>query len=294
MGQMLVRQVAKTAGAELAGGTEATGHPALGADIAAIAGLEAAGLEITDNAAALIAASDVVIEFSLPAATGEHVDLASLTGVPLVIGTTGHDADQMSQIEAAAAGTAIVKAMNFSAGVNVLFALTERLAATLDEDFDIEIVEMHHKHKVDAPSGTAIGLGEAAAKGRGIELDAKAVRGRDGISKERRPGDIGFASMRGGDVVGEHSVIFAGAGERIELHHKAASREIFAAGAVRAAQWTKGRAAGLYSMKSVLGFDGEGCAFVNFCSRACSAAHYSGRTYGRQKPRQRSGLCATP
>ncbi|MBT3550531.1 MAG: 4-hydroxy-tetrahydrodipicolinate reductase, partial [Rhodospirillaceae bacterium] len=254
MGQMLVRQVAKTAGAELAGGTEATGHPALGADIAAIAGLEAAGLEITDNAAALIAASDVVIEFSLPAATGEHVDLASLTGVPLVIGTTGHDADQMSQIEAAAAGTAIVKAMNFSAGVNVLFALTERLAATLDEDFDIEIVEMHHKHKVDAPSGTAIGLGEAAAKGRGIELDAKAVRGRDGISKERRPGDIGFASMRGGDVVGEHSVIFAGAGERIELHHKAASREIFAAGAVRAALWLEGKEPGLYDMFDVLGF----------------------------------------
>jgi 4-hydroxy-tetrahydrodipicolinate reductase len=182
------------------------------------------------------------------------VDLASLTGVPLVIGTTGHDADQMSQIEAAAAGTAIVKAMNFSAGVNVLFALTERLAATLDEDFDIEIVEMHHKHKVDAPSGTAIGLGEAAAKGRGIELDAKAVRGRDGISKERRPGDIGFASMRGGDVVGEHSVIFAGAGERIELHHKAASREIFAAGAVRAALWLEGKEPGLYDMFDVLGF----------------------------------------
>jgi 4-hydroxy-tetrahydrodipicolinate reductase len=254
MGQMLVRQVAETAGAELAGGTEAPGHPALGADIAATAGFEAAGLEFTDNAAALIAASDVVIEFSLPAATGEHAYLASITGVPLVIGTTGHDADEMALIEEAAAGTAIVKAMNFSVGVNVLFALTERLAATLDEEFDIEIFEMHHKGKVDAPSGTAIGLGQAAAKGRGVDLDAKSVRGRDGISEERRPGDIGFASIRGGDVAGEHSVIFAGAGERVELHHKAASRAIFAAGAVRAALWLEGKEPGLYDMFDVLGF----------------------------------------
>jgi len=254
MGQMLVRQVADTAGAELAGGTEAPGHASLGADIGLSAGLEAAGLTITDDASAVIAAADVAIEFSLPAATARHLELAAGSATPLVIGTTGHDAAQMGLIEAAAKQTAIVKAMNFSAGVNVLFALTERLAATLDEAFDIEIVEMHHKHKVDAPSGTAIGLGQAAAKGRGVDLDAKSVAGRDGISEQRRPGDIGFASLRGGDVVGEHSVIFAGAGERIELHHKAASRVIFAAGAVRAALWLEGKGPGLYDMFDVLGF----------------------------------------
>ena len=254
MGQMLVRQVGESAGAELAGGSEAPGHAALGADIAANAGLQAAGIAITDDASAVIAASDVAIEFSLPAATTKHVELAASSATPLVIGTTGHDADQMGLIEAAAEETAIVKAMNFSAGVNVLFALTERLAATLDEAFDIEIVEMHHRHKVDAPSGTAIGLGEAAARGRGVDLEAKAQRGRDGITGERRPGDIGFASLRGGDMVGEHSVIFAGAGERVELHHKAASRVIFAAGAVRAALWLEGKEPGLYDMFDVLGF----------------------------------------
>lgn len=254
MGQMLVRQVAQTAGAELVGGSEARGHAALGADVAATAGLEAAGLTITNDASTVFAAADVAIEFSLPAATAQHVELAAASGTPLVIGTTGHDAGQIGLIEAAAQNIAIVKAMNFSPGVNVLFALTERLAATLGEDFDIEIVEMHHKHKVDAPSGTAIGLGQAAARGRGVDLDAKSVRGRDGISEERRPGDIGFASLRGGDVVGEHSVIFAGAGERVELHHKAASRVIFAAGAVRAALWLESKEPGLYDMFDVLGF----------------------------------------
>jgi 4-hydroxy-tetrahydrodipicolinate reductase len=254
MGQMLVRQVNETAGAELAGGAEAAGHPALGADIAATAGLEAISIAISDDAGAVIVAADVAIEFSLPAATAGHVKLAAASATPLVIGTTGHDEGQMDLIRAAAEQCAIVKAMNFSAGVNVLFALTERLAATLDEDFDIEIFEMHHQHKVDAPSGTALGLGQAAARGRGVDLDAKAVRGRDGISPERRPGDIGFASLRGGDVVGEHSVIFAGAGERVELHHKAASRVIFAAGAVRAALWLEGREPGLYDMLDVLGF----------------------------------------
>jgi 4-hydroxy-tetrahydrodipicolinate reductase len=253
MGQMLVRQVAETAGTELAGGTELSGDAALGADVAVIAGLQAAGINITDDASAVIAAADVAIEFSLPAATAAHVELAAASGTPLVIGTTGHDGSQMGLIEAAAQKSAIVKAMNFSAGVNVLFALTERLAATLDEDFDIEIFEMHHKHKVDAPSGTAIGLGQAAARGRGVVLDDKAVRGRDGISEERQPGDIGFASLRGGDVVGEHSVVFAGAGERVELHHKAASRVIFAAGAVRAALWLEGKEPGLYDMLDVLG-----------------------------------------
>ncbi|MEE2760051.1 MAG: 4-hydroxy-tetrahydrodipicolinate reductase [Pseudomonadota bacterium] len=254
MGQMLIRQVAETDGAELAGGTEATGHASLGGDVAAAAGLKAVGLQITDNAAALFAQTDVAIEFGLPAATEAHVELAFITGVPLVIGTTGHDTDQMAAIEEAAAGTAIVKAMNFSVGVNVLFALTERLAGTLGEEFDIEILEVHHKHKVDAPSGTALGLGEAAARGRGVDLGQVSQRGREGISEERRPGDIGFASLRGGDIVGEHAVIFAGAGERVELQHKAATRSIFAAGAVHAALWVEDKDPGLYDMFDVLGF----------------------------------------
>ena len=253
MGQMLVRQVGGTAGAKLAGGSEAPGHAALGADIAANAGLQAAGIAITDDASAVIAASDVAIEFSLPAATTKHVELAASSATPLVIGTTGHDADQMGLIEAAAEETAIVKAMNFSAGVNVLFALTERLAATLDEAFDIEIVEMHHRHKVDAPSGTAIGLGEAAARGRGVDLEAKAQRGRDGITGERRPGDIGFASLRGGTVAGEHTIVFAADNEQIEIIHRARNNGLFAAGALRAALWTADKPPGLYSMKDVLG-----------------------------------------
>ena len=157
-------------------------------------------------------------------------------------------------IEAAAEKVAIVKAMNFAVGVNVLFALTKQLAGILDDDFDIEIVEMHHKHKVDAPSGTAIGLGQAAADGRGVNFADVADRGRDGITGARKKGDIGFVALRGGDVVGDHSVVFAGEGERVELTHKASSRVIFARGAVRSAIWVADQAPGLYSMHDVLGF----------------------------------------
>ena len=255
MGRMLVRQVAETEGCELAGGSEAPGHPALGADVAATAGLEAAGLVIGDDAAAVLAGCDVGIEVSLPGPTTEHAELAAGMDARLVVGTTGFDDDQELRFQKAASAAAIVRASNFSAGVNVLFALSKRLAATLDDDYDIEVVEMHHRHKVDAPSGTALSLGLAAAEGRGVKLAEVAARGRDGITGERRRGDIGFAALRGGDVVGEHSVVFAGDGERVELTHKAASRVIFAAGAVRAARWLVDKPPGLYSMFDVLGFD---------------------------------------
>ncbi len=254
MGQMLVKEVLATEGCELAGGTEGPGNSALGKDMAAHAGLEPCGLEITEDADVLFAGSDVIIDFTLPATTQNHLELAKQHQTALVLGTTGHEADGLAAIEASAQDITIVKAMNFSIGVNVLFALSEQLAATLDDDYDIEIVEMHHKHKVDAPSGTAIGLGEAAAKGRRVNLDDVAARGRDGITGERRKGDIGFTSLRGGEVVGEHSVIFAGGSERVELVHKAASRGIFSKGAVHAARWTEGQAAGLYDMLDVLGF----------------------------------------
>ncbi len=254
MGQMLVQEIINTDGCELAGGTERSGHPLLGKDVASVAGFDPCGLFIMDSAVGLFEAADTVIDFTLPAATKRHLDLAVKFGVKLVLGTTGHEPDQIKEIAEAAKSTTIVKAMNFSIGVNVLFALTEKLAGILDDDYDIDILEMHHKHKVDAPSGTALGLGEAAAEGRRANFADVAVRGRDGITGERKAGDIGFASLRGGDVVGDHTVVFAGDGERVELIHKAASRVIFSKGAVRAARWVSNQPPGLYSMQDVLGF----------------------------------------
>jgi 4-hydroxy-tetrahydrodipicolinate reductase len=255
MGQMLVREIDATAGCELAGGTEAPGHADIGKDIAALAGLAPAGIEISDDTETLFETSDAVIEFSLPEATTEHAQLAADMATALVIGTTGLTPEQQEQIEMAADITPIFQAPNMAVGVNLLFALTEKVASLLGDDYDIEILEMHHRHKVDAPSGTALGLGQAAAKGRGVELDAVAQRGRDGITGARKTGDIGFGVLRGGDVVGDHTVVFAGEGERVELVHKASSRVVFARGAVRAALWTAGQPPGLYSMKDMLRFD---------------------------------------
>ncbi len=254
MGRMLVQEILKTEGCELAGGIDRAESPCLGQDIAVLAGCPAAGLPLTADAAALFAAADAVIDFTAPAATRAHAKLAAETGTALVVGTTGLSDDDLAVIRAAAAKTPIVQSFNMSLGVNLLAALVKQAAAALGPDsFDIEIVEMHHKHKVDAPSGTAILLGEAAAAGRGVDLAAVSQRGRDGITGERKTGDIGFASLRGGDVVGEHTVTLAGAGERIELTHRATQRAIFAAGAVRAARWLEGRKPGLYTMVDVLG-----------------------------------------
>lgn len=253
MGRMLLGAVQAAEGCDIAGGTEAPGAAAVGRDIGELIGLGPLGLAVGDDPLELFAAADAVIDFTVPAATVAHAELAAQARVAHVIGTTGLDAAQEKAVERAALHTAVVKAANMSLGVNLLLALVERVAATLGDDYDIEILEMHHRHKVDAPSGTALALGGAAAAGRGVALDAVAQKVRDGVTGARRRGDIGFATLRGGDVAGEHAVIFAGEGERIELAHKASSREVFARGAVRAALWTRGREPGLYSMRDVLG-----------------------------------------
>jgi 4-hydroxy-tetrahydrodipicolinate reductase len=252
MGRNVIEQVLSTPGCALAGGTERPG-PAMGQDLGTLVGRGSVGAVVMEDAARLFAAADAVIDFTAPAATRAHAHLAAETGKVLVVGTTGLGESDVAVLTFAAAKAPIVYAPNMSVGVNVLFALTERLAGVLGPEFDIDILEMHHRHKVDAPSGTALGLGEAAAKGRAVKLDDVARRVRDGHTGARTPGEIGFATLRGGDVIGDHTVIFAGEGERIELTHKASSRTIFARGAVRAALWANGRKPGLYSMRDVLG-----------------------------------------
>lgn len=253
MGRMLVATIAGTPGCRVSGGTERPGNAELGRDLGMMIGGEPLGVTVTDDADRLFAASDAVVDFTAPAASVAHAALAARHRCAHVVGTTGMETDQIAALERAARDTAVVFAPNMSLGVNLLFAVVEEVARALDPDWDIEIVEMHHRHKVDAPSGTALGLGRAAAKGRGVALDAVACRARDGIVGARPKGEIGFATLRGGDVVGDHTVVFAAEGERIELSHKAGSRAIFARGAVKAALWTRGRPPGLYGMKDVLG-----------------------------------------
>ncbi len=253
MGRMLVAEIAKTEGVTLSGAGEAAGNAALGRDAGELAGIGTLGVALGDDAPALIAGAGVLIDFTSPEASARHAGLAAECGTAHIIGTTGFDETHQAAIEGAARKTAIVQAPNMSLGVNLLFALTERVAGTLGQDYDIEIFEIHHRHKLDAPSGTALGLGQAAARGRGIDLEDVAERGRDGITGARARGGIGFASLRGGDVVGDHTVTFAGEGERIELTHRAGSRLIYASGAVRAALWAHGKPPGLYGMKDVLG-----------------------------------------
>ena len=253
MGRTVLRVLAATPACAIAGGSEAPGSPAVGEDLGALAGLGPLGLTVGDDAAALFSACDVVVDFTAPAASVAHAEMAAQGGIALVVGTTGLDAAQLAAIGRAAAGAAIVQAPNMSLGVNVLLALVERAASVLDADYDIEVVEMHHRHKVDAPSGTALALGRAAATGRTVDLNAVAQKVRDGITGPRRRGDIGFATLRGGDVAGDHTVILAGEGERLELSHKASSREVFARGAVKAALWVHGKPPGLYAMADVLG-----------------------------------------
>jgi 4-hydroxy-tetrahydrodipicolinate reductase len=254
MGQALMRQVLETDGCVLAGGAERPDAPDVGRDLAALCGADCGGLTVLGDSARLFTHADAVLDFTSPAASADHARFAAQSRTALVIGTTGLNVDQEKAVRTASEHTAIVWAPNMSVGVTVLRQLTRQLAGLLDEDFDIEIVEMHHRHKVDAPSGTALALGEAAAQGRGRQLADVAQRGRDGITGPRERGGIGFAALRGGNVVGDHTVIFAADNERIEITHKAADRAIFARGAVRAACWAAGRAPGLYDMNDVLGF----------------------------------------
>ena len=253
MGQAVIRQVAETVGCTVIAACEAPGSAAVGADAVERTGLGASGVITGDDAAAVFSQSDAVIEFSTPAASLEHASIAEKSRTVHVIGTTGLDSDQTASLARAGQSTPIVWAPNMSLAVNILFALSEQVARLLDEDFDIEIVEMHHRHKIDAPSGTALALGRAAAAGRGVVLDQVATRARDGVTGPRRRGDIGFAVLRGGDVVGDHTVTFAADGERLELSHKAGGRQIFARGAVRAALWAMNKPPGLYAMADVLG-----------------------------------------
>jgi 4-hydroxy-tetrahydrodipicolinate reductase len=253
MGRALINAVAATKGMVLAGAAEAAGSAVIGRDAGELAGLGPNSIKVTSDVAALLKNADGLIEFTIPAATLALAELTAAAGTVHVIGTTGHTAEEEAVIAQAARRATIVKSGNMSLGVNLLAALTKRVAKTLNEDFDIEIVEMHHNKKIDAPSGTALMLGRAAAEGRGVDLSTHSARGRDGITGARRAGDIGFAALRGGTVVGEHSVIFAGPAERVELTHRAEDRLIFARGALHAALWARGKKPGLYAMTDVLG-----------------------------------------
>jgi len=253
MGRMLVQIIHETEGAVLAGALEREGSPALGQDAGQLAGVGANGVKISADALAVLAQADGLIDFTSPAATVAYAGLAAQARIVQVIGTTGLAATDIEKIDAAARHAVVVRSGNMSLGVNLLAGLVKKVAQTLGEDYDIEIVEMHHRMKVDAPSGTALLLGEAAAKGRKIDLDQRSVRARDGHTGARTAGDIGFATLRGGTVVGDHQVIFAGSGERLELAHRAEDRGIFARGAVKAALWGHGRKPGHYNMADVLG-----------------------------------------
>jgi 4-hydroxy-tetrahydrodipicolinate reductase len=252
MGRALVREIAQARGMVLSGALEAEGHPDLGRDAGEVAGLSPNGIRITADPLPLIAGAQAVIDFTLPRVSLMLVDLAAQARIVDVIGTTGFTPDDETRIRAAARHAVIVKSGNMSLGVTLLAALVERAAKALP-GYDVEILEMHHKLKVDAPSGTALLLGAAAAKGRGVALDKHAVRARDGETGARNDGAIGFASLRGGSVVGEHQVFLAGAGERLTLSHSAEDRSIFACGALEAARWGQGKKPGLYGMTDVLG-----------------------------------------
>ena len=253
MGRMLIRTIHETPGAVVSGALERPDSIALGRDSGLLAGIGETGVAISADPLGAVLDADGILDFSTPAATVEFAALAAQARIVHVIGTTGLSADDLERIDAAARHAAIVRSGNMSLGVNLLAALTRRAAKALGEDFDIEIVEMHHRMKVDAPSGTALLLGEAAADGRGAELAERTAPIRHGHTGPRRRGDIGFSALRGGTVAGDHSVIFAGEGERIELTHRAEDRAVFARGAVKAALWARGRKAGLYSMADVLG-----------------------------------------
>jgi 4-hydroxy-tetrahydrodipicolinate reductase len=258
MGQMLLKMLINAPGIVVVGGTERRGSIALGQDIGALAGADPLGISVGDEPSLLFDTSDVVVDFTNPTATVSHAQMAARTGCALVIGTTGFDSDQLNSLYRAAQRAPIVLAANMSLGINLLQQVVEEVARILDPDWDIEIVEMHHRAKIDAPSGTALALGEAAARGRGQNLRRISRRSRDGQVGPRVKGEIGFAALRGGDVVGDHTVIFAADGERVEITHRAGSREIFARGAVKSVLWAAGKKPGLYSMRDVLGFSVQG------------------------------------
>lgn len=249
MGRVLTRIIHETEGCSVAGGLELKGSALVGTTMGE------SGAMITDDPAALFKNIDGIVDFTVPAATLSLVEHSARAGIVHVIGTTGIDNAGEEKIRAAGKSARIVKSGNMSLGVNILASLVRRVAQSLGDDFDIEVLEMHHRDKIDAPSGTALLLGQAAAAGRNLDLSKRSVRSRDGHTGARPKGDIGFATLRGGSVVGDHTVIFAGNSERIEFSHRAESRDIFAYGAVKAALWARGQKPGLYSMADVLGLE---------------------------------------
>ena len=253
MGRMLVKTIAETEGCKLTGAVERDGSLALGEDAGLLAGVGKLNVAIGTDARAAFDRADAVLDFTTPAATTAFAALAAQTGLVHVVGTTGLSEPDFAKLREAAQRVRVVQSGNMSLGVNLLAGLVRTVARTLGDEFDIEILEMHHRMKVDAPSGTALLLGEAAAEGRAVSLKERSVRSRDGQTGARRGGDIGFAALRGGSVVGDHTVIFAGPGERIELAHRAEDRSLFARGAVRAALWARDKPPGYYTMADVLG-----------------------------------------
>jgi 4-hydroxy-tetrahydrodipicolinate reductase len=252
MGRTLVESVHRSPDLRLSAALEQPGSPAIGRDAGAAIGLDT-GVIVTDDVARGLPGCEVLIDFTRPAGTRAHLALCERMGVGMVIGTTGLSVEDRAAIEVAARRIGIVFAPNMSVGVNLAFKLVEMAARVLGPDYDAEVIEAHHRHKVDAPSGTALRLGEKVAAGRGVSLENHAVYAREGQTGERTAGAIGFATVRGGDIVGDHTVLFAGIGERFEITHRAASRETFAQGALRAARFLKGRAPGLFDMQDVLG-----------------------------------------
>ncbi len=255
MGQMLMRTILDSDKCKLVGAVERKGHDWVGRDVGECMGGTAVGVIASDDPLETFLHAQAVIDFTAPAATVEFAAIAAQARIVHVIGTTGMSDDEIAALEPASRHAVIVRAGNMSLGVNLLTQLTKRVAAALDEDFDIEVIEAHHGQKVDAPSGTALMLGEAAAEGRGVALDNVSDRARDGITGKRERGHIGFSAIRGGDIVGEHDVLFAAPGERIILRHIATDRGIFARGALKAALWGIGRKPGAYDMLDVLGLN---------------------------------------
>jgi len=252
MGRMLIETVADAEDAELVGALDVASSPLLGREAGEFAG-RSTGIAITADLDAALAGADFLIDFTRPEGTLRHLEACLKHGVKAVIGTTGFDAGGKAAIEAAAQRTAVVFAPNMAVGVNATFKLLEVAAKILSSGYDIEIIEAHHRHKVDAPSGTALRMGEVVAQALGRDLKKVAVYGREGVTGERDPSTIGFATVRGGDIVGDHTVMFAGIGERIEITHRSASRVTYAHGALRACRFLAGRDTGLYDMQDVLG-----------------------------------------
>lgn len=250
MGKILLECVNQAEDLQLHAALEHSASAALGKDASEFGGTR--GVLVTADIEKALSGADVLIDFTRPEGTLHHLQVCQQLGVNIVVGTTGFNAQQKAQLGAAAQKIGVVFAPNMSVGVNLTFKLLEMAAKVLSHGYDIEIIEAHHRHKVDAPSGTALGMGEVVARTLGRDLEQCAVYGREGVTGERDPSTIGFATVRGGDIVGDHTVLFAGTGERVEITHKASSRATFALGALRAARYLKANAAGMYDMQDVL------------------------------------------